>query len=136
MLALSVMHPSVRKSQCSLLTVGLKPFRLPLNRIIQFVFVNSRTERTMNIEINPETERLVRQEISNGHFRSIDELIVNSLHAWREMNVASRPPGNAGEAATARQQAGERIRELRKGVRLDRPKGMSLREYAHIGHKY
>ena len=31
--------------------------------------------------------------------------------------------------------AGERIREIRKGVVLDL-RGMSIRELAHIGHKY
>jgi hypothetical protein len=31
--------------------------------------------------------------------------------------------------------AGARIREIRKGVKLDL-QGMSIREFAHIGHKY
>ena len=93
----------------------------------------------MNIEINPETERLVREEITSGHFRSVDDLIVTSVHAWRERNLAS--PVSESEAkendqAAARRNAGDAIRELRKGVTLDRPKEMSLREYAHIGHKY
>ena len=38
----------------------------------------------MTIEIKAETERLVREEISSGHFRSIDELIVRGLRALRE----------------------------------------------------
>jgi hypothetical protein len=29
-----------------------------------------------------------------------------------------------------------RSQKLRKGVTLNRPAGMSLREFAHIGHKY
>ena len=94
----------------------------------------------MKIEINPETERLVRDEITSGHFRSLDELIVTSVHAWRERNLASSVSASEAEgadiAAAARRKAGDAIRELRKGVTLDRPKGMSLREYAHIGHKY
>jgi len=36
----------------------------------------------MNIEIDPETERLVREEISSGHFRSVDDLIKAGLEAW------------------------------------------------------
>ena len=93
----------------------------------------------MNIEINPETETLVREEITSGHFRSVDDLIVTSVHAWREKYVASSEAQKAqdtGAAAAARLKAGDMIRELRKGVTLDRPKGMSLREYAHIGRKY
>ena len=33
------------------------------------------------------------------------------------------------------QAAGARIRELRKGVRLEL-QGMSIRDLAHVGHKY
>jgi Arc/MetJ-type ribon-helix-helix transcriptional regulator len=91
----------------------------------------------MSIEINPETERLVREEIASGHFRSVDDLIVAGLHAWKVINVASfERVAQDDDQAAARRKAGEAIRELRKGVTLDRPKGMSLREYAHIGHKY
>ena len=87
----------------------------------------------MTIEINPETERLVREVISSGHFRSVDDLIVTGINAWKEKTL---PMSDTGQTAVARQKAGETIRELRKGVTLDRPEGMSLREYAHIGHKY
>ena len=97
-------------------------------------------EPAMNIEINSETERLVREEIISGHFRSVDELIVTSVHAWRERNLASPAAESEAmqndQAAEARRKAGEKIHELRKGVTLARPTGMSLREYAHIGHKY
>jgi Arc/MetJ-type ribon-helix-helix transcriptional regulator len=99
---------------------------------------NENKGAAMKIEINIETERLVREEIVSGHFRSVDDLIVRSVHAWRERNLASLE-GEAQEntrAAAARRDAGEKIRELRKGVTLGRPAGMSLREYAHIGHKY
>lgn len=38
----------------------------------------------MHIDIAPETERLVREEISGGHFRSVDELIKAGVEALRE----------------------------------------------------
>ena len=38
----------------------------------------------MTIELKPETEQLVRAEIQNGNFESVDDLIVKSVHAWRE----------------------------------------------------
>ena len=41
----------------------------------------------MTIEINPETERLVQEEIRSGRFHSVDELIAASLTAWREKNL-------------------------------------------------
>jgi Arc/MetJ-type ribon-helix-helix transcriptional regulator len=43
----------------------------------------------MHIDIAPETERLVREEISRGHFRSADELIKAGIKALRTMNAAS-----------------------------------------------
>ena len=43
----------------------------------------------MSIDINPETERLVREEISSGHFRSVDDLIVSGVHAWREKHSST-----------------------------------------------
>jgi Arc/MetJ-type ribon-helix-helix transcriptional regulator len=38
----------------------------------------------MAIDVKPETERMVNEEIQCGHFRSADELIVESVSAWRE----------------------------------------------------
>jgi len=94
----------------------------------------------INLEINPETERLVREEITSGHFGSVDELIVTSVHAWREKNLASSAsPSEAKEtdiAAAARRKAGDAIRELRMGVTLDRPKGNVASRIRYIGHKY
>lgn len=43
------------------------------------------------MELKPETERLVQEEISSGHFHSVDELIVQAVRAWREQYQASRP---------------------------------------------
>ena len=38
----------------------------------------------MTVTLNPETEQLVTEELQSGHFRSVDELIVEGVHAWRE----------------------------------------------------
>ena len=47
----------------------------------------------MTVQLKPETERLVQEEIRNGHFHSVDELIVQGIHAWREKHqVESTPP--------------------------------------------
>jgi Arc/MetJ-type ribon-helix-helix transcriptional regulator len=50
----------------------------------------------MNIDIAPETERIVREELSSGHFKSVDELILSSVQAWRERNLT--PPHRARAA--------------------------------------
>jgi Arc/MetJ-type ribon-helix-helix transcriptional regulator len=41
----------------------------------------------MSIDINPETERVVRDELGQGHFRSVDELILFGVRVWREHNL-------------------------------------------------
>ena len=38
------------------------------------------------MQLKPETEQLVQEEIRSGHFDSVDELIVKGIHAWREKN--------------------------------------------------
>jgi len=38
----------------------------------------------MYIDIAPETERMLREQISSGHFRSVDELIKAGVEALRE----------------------------------------------------
>lgn len=41
------------------------------------------------MELKPETERLVQEEIRRGHFHSVDEVIVQGVYALREKsNVA------------------------------------------------
>jgi hypothetical protein len=40
----------------------------------------------MTINIQPETERLVQEELRNGHFDSVDQLIVEGVLAWRQFH--------------------------------------------------
>jgi Arc/MetJ-type ribon-helix-helix transcriptional regulator len=42
----------------------------------------------VTVELKPETERLVHEEIQRGHFRSVDEMIVQGVTAWREKHQA------------------------------------------------
>ena len=42
----------------------------------------------MAIELKPETAQLVQQEIERGHFRNIDELIVEGIRACQEQSKA------------------------------------------------
>jgi Arc/MetJ-type ribon-helix-helix transcriptional regulator len=37
----------------------------------------------MAVDLKPETEQLVQEEIEKGHFHSVDELITEGVHAWR-----------------------------------------------------
>ena len=48
------------------------------------------------MELKPETGQLVREEIKNGHFHSVDELIKEGVFAWREKHqVVESPPGKS-----------------------------------------
>lgn len=38
----------------------------------------------MTIELNPEQERIIREEIQSGHFRNPDEVLDHALAALRE----------------------------------------------------
>jgi hypothetical protein len=48
----------------------------------------------MQIDIAPETERLVREEIRSGHFQSADEVIRAGVEALREKNSWPVAAGN------------------------------------------
>ena len=82
----------------------------------------------------PELERRVREGIRSGRFHDVDELLTKALDALSEKEAADETLPWPFDKEKARQ-AGERIREIRKGVRLDL-QGMSIRELAHLGHKY
>lgn len=81
----------------------------------------------MTITLTTAQEEAIRDAIRAGIVHSVDEFIESAVRAL------PRPePLFDKEKARA---AGDRIRELRKGVRLDRG-GVSLRNLAHEGHKY
>jgi hypothetical protein len=46
------------------------------------------------LELKPDTERLVQEEIRRGHFHSVDELIIERVNAWREKHQVE--PSTAG----------------------------------------
>jgi Arc/MetJ-type ribon-helix-helix transcriptional regulator len=45
----------------------------------------------VTVQLKPETEQLVQEEIRSGHFHSVDELIVEGVHAWREKHQVAQP---------------------------------------------
>ena len=78
----------------------------------------------MTIEIhNPELESMLQQQLKVGNFASIEDMLLQTFRS-------AQPPVDE-QLRTRARYAAERIRELRKGVRLERPEDMSLREYAH-----
>jgi hypothetical protein len=75
----------------------------------------------MTINLKPETERLVQDELQNGHFHSIDEMIVEGVQSRREGK-----PLSGGAARKTPAEAVAHIRELRRGNRL--PSGVTIKD--------
>ena len=46
----------------------------------------------MTVELKPETERLVREELQSGHVQTVDELVVHGVHAVREKSKSVAAP--------------------------------------------
>ena len=82
----------------------------------------------MTIDLKPETERLVQEEIRSGHFHSIDELILEGVRAWREKNRPHRANPAQRRQAVARALAFARNRAISLG-------GISIRQLIHEGHR-
>lgn len=86
----------------------------------------------MTITLTPEHESIIRAQIATGQFRSVNEVLDRGLAPPKPQ----RPDASEDGKRAKTQAAAELIRELRAGITLDRPKGMSLREYARIGQKH
>jgi Arc/MetJ-type ribon-helix-helix transcriptional regulator len=86
----------------------------------------------MTITLTPEHERIIQAQLATGEFRSVDEILEKALAPLKSHSADESTPDDRAKARAA----AERIRQLRQGVTLERPEGMSLREYAHLGHKY
>jgi len=80
----------------------------------------------MTINLRRETERLVQEELENGHFRSVDEMIVAGVQARREGKPLSREAIRKTPAEAVAQ-----IRELRQGNRL--PAGVTIKDLINEG---
>jgi Arc/MetJ-type ribon-helix-helix transcriptional regulator len=66
----------------------------------------------MSIDITPETERVVREELLSGHFQSVDDLIASGVQAWRKRNLPQDQAGAGGGSATARLNGKDKAREF------------------------
>ena len=80
----------------------------------------------MTINLKPETERLVQEELQNGHFGSVDEMIVEGVQARREGKPLSLEARRKTPA-----EAVAHIRELREGNRL--PAGVTIKDLINEG---
>jgi len=81
----------------------------------------------MTIELKPEQERIIQEEIRSGHFRNIDEVLDHALAALREktafLDSARKPRKNFAQFLMESPLAGsgldlERDKDLGRDIEL------------------
>jgi len=83
----------------------------------------------MNIKLNPEQEKIVKDELQSGHFRNVEEVIAEALQALRareRSQSATKPNGQQREAVRAMLAFVEK-----NHARLD---GVSVKQLIHEAH--
>ena len=105
-------------------TAGLWVYNLSIGKpMIRWSF-------EMTIHLTPEQEKIVKEELESGHFRTAEELISQALQALR----TSAPSSNAGAHRGGRREA---VREMLNFVEKNRTslQGISVKELIHEGHR-
>jgi hypothetical protein len=84
----------------------------------------------MNINLTPEQERIVRDELQTGHFRTAEEVIGKALQALRETQAPSGLTACNGKQREA-------VREMLAFVEQNRVRleGTTVKELIHEGHR-
>jgi Arc/MetJ-type ribon-helix-helix transcriptional regulator len=84
----------------------------------------------MNINLTPEQERIVNDELQSGHFRSAEEVIAQALVALREKERSSVAGDSNGHYQPA-------VREMLDFVEENRTplQGISVKQLIHEGHR-
>ena len=84
----------------------------------------------MTIHLTPEQEKIVKEELRSGHFRTAEEVIAHALQALREKEqLAGAGAGSDGRA--------EAVREMLAFVEKNRARleGISVKDLIHEGHR-
>ena len=84
----------------------------------------------MTINLTPEQERIINDELRSGHFRSAEEVITEALVALRESARASLSAIENGRCDDA-------VREMLDFVEKNRTllQGISAKQLIHEGHR-
>ncbi len=84
----------------------------------------------MNINLTPEQEQIITDQLKSGHFRSAEEVITNALVALREKAHTSSVTAGNGVQADA-------VREMLDFVQKNRTPlhGISVKQLIHEGHR-
>jgi putative addiction module CopG family antidote len=83
--------------------------------------------KAMNINLTPEQEKIVKDELKSGHFRSVEEVIDQALQVLRGTEQSAKPERAQREA----------VREMLAFVEKNRARleGVSVKELIHEGHR-
>lgn len=82
----------------------------------------------MTINIQPETERLVHEEIQSGHFHSVDEIIIEGVRSWRAKHGSNQTGPEQRRKAVEDALAFARDKAISLGE-------ISIRDLIHEGHR-
>jgi Arc/MetJ-type ribon-helix-helix transcriptional regulator len=84
----------------------------------------------MNINLTPEQEQIVNEELKSGHFRTAQEVIAQALLALRGKDRSSIAGEDNGQRANA-------VREMLTFVEKNRSPlhGVSVKQLIHEGHR-
>jgi Arc/MetJ-type ribon-helix-helix transcriptional regulator len=86
--------------------------------------------KAMKINLTPEQEKIVQEELKCGHFHTVEEVISEALHVLREKE-------HSGASGTPNGAQREAVREMlafvkKNRVRLD---GISVKELIREDHR-
>jgi Arc/MetJ-type ribon-helix-helix transcriptional regulator len=78
----------------------------------------------MMVELKPEQERIIQEQLASGHFKSVDEVLAAAL---------GRLPHHERTSTRA---AVERMIEFAEKRFIRLPPGETIRDLVHEGHRY
>jgi putative addiction module CopG family antidote len=83
----------------------------------------------MNVNLTPELEKLVQDELKSGHFHTVEELIGEALQALRDKERSSQAQSNGSQR--------EAVREMMDFVEKNhvRLEGVSVKDLIHEGRR-
>jgi hypothetical protein len=86
--------------------------------------------KAMNINLTPDQEKIVKDTLETGHFRTVEEVIGEALQVLREREQSS----TVGAPNGAQREA---VREMLAFVQKNRVRleGVSVKELIHEGHR-
>lgn len=84
----------------------------------------------MHVDLTPEQERIVREKLKSGLFRTAEEVIGEALHALREKEGPSREPLANGFRTEAVQEMLDFVEKNRVDL-----EDVSVKNLIHEGHR-